>query len=67
MDRPIDTEACLSCDRNESEAPLLDLRFRGDEVYICSQCLPVLIHNPGKLEGRLKGAEEIGPSPHRHE
>jgi len=58
---------CLSCDRSESDVPLLQLRFQGEEILICSQCLPVLIHKPEKLAGRMKGAEDIEPSPHDHE
>lgn len=66
MNIPVSPAICLSCDRSESVVPLLQLRFQGEEVLICSQCLPVLIHKPGKLVGRMRGAEEIGPSPHDH-
>lgn len=67
MNGPMMSAVCLSCDRSESDVPLLQLRFQGDEILICSQCLPVLIHKPEKLAGRMKGAEDIEPSPHDHE
>ncbi len=67
MNVPVNPTICLNCDRSESDVPILALRFQGEEVLICSQCLPVLIHKPGKLAGRMKGADEIEPSPHDHE
>ncbi len=67
MNEPMMVAVCLSCDRSETEVPLLQLRFKGEGILICSQCLPVLIHEPEKLVGRLKGAEDIEPRPHDHE
>jgi hypothetical protein len=66
MDGQTVTAVCLSCDRSESEIPLLQLRLQGEQLSICSQCLPVLIHEPEKLVGRMSGAEDIEPSPHDH-
>ncbi len=66
MGGPKATAVCLSCDRSESEIPLLKLRFQSEQLSICSQCLPVLIHEPEKLVGRMSGAEDIEPSPHDH-
>jgi len=54
---------CLNCLRPETDIPLVSLRYSGREAWICSQCLPILIHNPQKLVGRLSGAENIGPAP----
>jgi hypothetical protein len=44
---------CLHCGKTESAAPLLSIRFSGEEYWICPQCLPVLIHHPEKLAGKL--------------
>ncbi len=66
MGEPTVTAVCLSCDRSESEIPLLQLGFKGEQLSICSQCLPVIIHEPEKLIGRMSGAEDIEPSPHDH-
>ncbi len=52
--------ACLSCGRSEAEVPLLALRFNGDSAWICSQCLPVLIHNPHRLTDKLQGLVAAG-------
>ena len=58
--------SCIHCEKSETEAPILRLRFMGEEAAICSSCLPVLIHRPDRLVGRLKGAETIEPSSHKH-
>jgi hypothetical protein len=38
------------------------LRYQETEAWICPQHLPVLIHTPGRLVGKLPGAENLGPS-----
>jgi hypothetical protein len=55
--------SCLNCNRPETVIPLVNLRYSGRQAWICSQCLPILIHNPQKLAGRLKGAENMDPAP----
>ena len=56
---------CLRCDRPETAVPLVSLRYAGSAVWICSQCLPVLIHHPERLAGRLPGVERLdGAAPH---
>ncbi len=56
--------SCLNCNRPETTAPLVCLRYSGSSAWICSQCLPTLIHQPHLLIGKLAGAENIGPAPH---
>lgn len=41
---------CFNCGRPESEAPLVALRSAGKALWICPQCLPVLIHHPEQLK-----------------
>jgi len=55
---------CLSCNRSENEIPLVTLTYSSKPAYICSHCLPLLIHHPEELIGRLKGAENIPPAEH---
>ncbi len=54
---------CLNCNRSEDEIPLVNLVYAGKPAFICSNCMPVLIHEPEKLIGKLKGAEKIPPAP----
>ncbi len=54
---------CLNCGRTESVIPLVSLRYDGEQAWICSQCLPILIHKPQNLAGKLKNAERIESYP----
>ena len=58
--------ACLNCQKTEKEIPLITLQYLGQQVYICSQCFPTLIHSPAKLAGKIKDAEKILPADHEH-
>jgi hypothetical protein len=51
---PKNRHVCLSCGRNEEDVPLVMLRFASNELNICPQCLPVLIHHPDRLAERLE-------------
>ncbi len=51
--------ACLFCDKTDQEIPLLRLEYQDNTLWICPQHMPVLIHNPNQLEGKLPGAENM--------
>jgi hypothetical protein len=53
---------CINCECPEQEAPLIHLRYQGNELWICSSCLPTLIHSPKALVGKLVNAEKIKPA-----
>lgn len=57
------TPACLYCGSTHEEVPLVRLLAQGQDLFICAQHLPVLIHEPHKLVGKLPGAEKL----HGHE
>jgi len=57
-------DTCVLCERGEDQVPLIEVRFRGSRIHICPQHLPVLIHDPGQLVGRLPGAEGLSPATH---
>jgi hypothetical protein len=40
---------CLYCERDSNQVPLVPLIFQGQELWICPQHLPILIHSPAKL------------------
>jgi len=56
---------CEACGRAADETPLIAFHYRGATHHICSQHLPVLIHDPAKLAGRLPGAETLEAAEHR--
>jgi hypothetical protein len=56
--------ACLACGRTSGETPLIELLYREKNFWICPQHLPVLIHDPKTLTGKLPGAEGMEPADH---
>jgi hypothetical protein len=47
-------------------APLVTLRHARQQAWICSSCLPILIHKPHQLVGKLAGADQLSPAKHDH-
>jgi hypothetical protein len=43
------TEICLNCKRTSDQVPLLNLKYTGQEYWVCPQCLPVMIHKPERI------------------
>jgi len=41
-------KACLFCERNENEIPLVQIHYQEKDLWICPQHIPVLIHDPSK-------------------
>lgn len=62
MKETTETTHCLNCHRSETEIPLVSLRFNGRQTWICSLCLPVLIHKPQQLVDKLEGLAHINAS-----
>ncbi len=50
---------CLVCQRTEEEVPLLIMKYKGQELRICPQHIPILIHEPQKLVGLIDNAENF--------
>lgn len=59
-----ETLYCLNCERPDAQVPLVALRYAGQAAWICSQCLPVLIHKPQQLASKLAYAERLAPAEH---
>ena len=58
-------DRCVACGRTSDEVPLLSFDYGGETARICSQHLPVLIHDPTRLAGMLPGAEGLKPADHK--
>ena len=63
--RFVDTPNCIFCQRTAEAVPLIALEYRGGDFRICTQHLPILVHDPSQLVGLIEGAEELEPSEHR--
>lgn len=57
---------CLACGRPSTQIPLLKMEYQGQTLWICPQHLPILIHKPEQLAGKLPGAETFGASGEDH-
>lgn len=55
---------CLYCDRSDQEVPLVSLRYQGQDLWICSQHLPILIHKPNLLQDKLPGSANLAAAEH---
>ena len=53
MEPMSETPKCFACGRDSTEVPLIALRYREAPCWICPQDIPVLIHDPGQLAGKL--------------
>jgi ferredoxin len=38
------SQVCFSCGASEDDRPLLPVRTKGDSTWVCTRCLPSLIH-----------------------
>ena len=65
MSRNNSDKKCLACDRGSESVPLLTLDYMGSQFSICPQHLPILIHDPHQLIGKLPGAEKMSPEDHK--
>ena len=59
-----ETPVCLACERSQDDVPLVSLVYRGVAHWICPQHLPLLIHDPAQLAGKIEGAERMEPAEH---
>ncbi|MBM7855407.1 Fe-S-cluster-containing hydrogenase component 2 [Desulfohalotomaculum tongense] len=39
-----EVQKCFNCSRTEMDAPLLPCRKEGESLWVCTRCLPALIH-----------------------
>jgi hypothetical protein len=62
----MNTPTCVYCERDSETIPLVSLRYQNSDLWICPQHLPILIHKPSQLVGKLPGAEKLGPADEHH-
>lgn len=48
-----DLNKCINCEKQEDVAPLVSITFAKNAAWICTQCLPTLIHNPNQLQDKF--------------
>lgn len=56
---------CISCNRDETLIPLVSITFAQQSTWICTQCLPTLIHDPQRLQAKFESMKLDGEPPER--
>jgi hypothetical protein len=64
---PTNADKCIFCERDSDQVPLIRFHFRKTDLAICPQHLPILIHDPSQLVGKLPGAEDLTPADGAHD
>lgn len=52
----MEQKQCFNCKAKESEIPVVNMRFKGKELWICPRCIPNLIHEPQIVQDNLDAA-----------
>ena len=52
---------CIHCGKDDNQVPLVFFSYKGKELRICTEHLPVLIHNPRDLAGKMPDVENLTP------
>lgn len=60
----LNKQTCIHCGRDNSQVPLLVFHYQGKKFRICSEHLPVLLHKPQELVGKLPDAENLKSGDH---
>ena len=50
---------CVLCGKPDSELPLIKLSYNNAPYFICPEHMPMLIHEPTALIGKMPGAENM--------
>lgn len=54
-----DKKTCIVCKKSSMEMPVTKFYHKNSSFYICSQHIPVLIHNPQELVGLIDDADTL--------
>jgi hypothetical protein len=57
---------CVKCERSNDQVPLIPINYQDEQYWICPQHLPLAIHKPQALVGKLPGAENLAAGEHGH-
>lgn len=61
----MDTEKrCVVCGSSSEEMPILTFEFKKQEIHVCSQHIPIIIHQPHKLQEIIPDLPDRGSEPH---
>ncbi len=44
---------CIVCQSTSQQMPILEFEFKGQKLHICSQHIPIIIHQPHQLQNLI--------------
>lgn len=59
MAKETTNKKCLVCDKTTEETPLFVLEYKNESLRICPAHVPLLIHEPQRLTGKLDNADRL--------
>ena len=48
-------EVCFNCERTDAQVPITDWQYQGNRLWVCSQCMPLLIHKLDQVVAAWEG------------
>jgi hypothetical protein len=58
-------ETCVNCGQSEADIPMIAWRYQGETIWICSRCIPYLIHHTEVVMAKVhagNGAHSTAPT-----
>jgi hypothetical protein len=49
-------DACVNCNRTDAQVPLGAWRYRGEQLWICPDCMPAFIHQRDTIMTRMESS-----------
>ncbi|MCA9969042.1 MAG: hypothetical protein KC425_02445 [Anaerolineales bacterium] len=47
------SRTCFNCGRSDQEIPIINWQYREQPLWVCSECMPMLIHKWAQVKARL--------------
>lgn len=51
-------QVCFNCDRNEDMIPVIAWRYQGQALWVCSECMPLLIHKWQQVAANIQKVQK---------
>ncbi len=51
-------QICFNCQRSEDEIPVISWKYQGQALWVCSECMPSIIHKWPQVVARMEQQKE---------
>lgn len=49
----MEEKKCFNCQSSEQEVPVVSLKYKGKDLWVCPRCIPSMIHEPQLVQTKL--------------